>query len=103
MKAKLHVIDPRIPLSYSRAVDESFDEMLLGRKAITLLLEAFSGLALLVSLAGIYSVQAYDVARRKREVAIRVAVGATRRDIVEMVMRRGMKKPGSGFISVSAP
>src|SRR6266566_930042 len=63
----------------------------LSRRFIVLLLGAFAGLALVLAAVGIYSVLSYSVRRRVREIGIRMALGATHSDILQMVVADGMK------------
>ena len=98
LREKLRGIDPAIasfdtgPLA--TAVDTSFD----NRRALTLLLMAFAGVALFLSALGIYGVLAYDVSQRTHEIGIRGAIGATPRQLIEMILKQGLGKVGIGLV-----
>jgi len=98
MRRIVREIDPRLPLSYARPLDEALDEMLVGRKGITLLLLSFAGLAVFLSALGIYSLLAYDVQQRRREIGIRSAIGASQGSILKMILGQGSSKASLGLV-----
>lgn len=89
-------IDPRLPVTDVATLNTLVDAATARtRIAVTLLLSA-SGAALLLGAIGLYSVVAFAVAGRTREFAVRLAVGATGRSIVELVFREGLVILGAG-------
>jgi len=68
-----------------------------GRRFDTILLSGFAVIALLLAGMGIYAVVAHSVGQRTREVGIRVALGATGKDVVALVVREGMTAPVIGL------
>lgn len=97
MREKLRSIDPSIPLYLTGSLRENLDNMLSNRRGVMMLLGAFAGIALVLSAVGIYSMLAYDVAQRAKEIGIRGAIGATRGEIVALILRQGLVKAGIGL------
>jgi putative ABC transport system permease protein len=86
----IHEVDADIPVQNIRTMDDMISASISPERFTMLLLGAFAGLAVLLAVVGIYSVTSYSVSRRTNEMGIRVALGASRSDVLMLVMRHGM-------------
>jgi putative ABC transport system permease protein len=87
VKAAVARLDPRLPVYDMRPLDDYFARATSVRRFTAILGAAFSATALVLAAVGVYGVLAYAVARRRREIAIRLAVGARASAILALVVR----------------
>ncbi len=90
-------LDPDVPVEV-RSQDALIQASVAGRQFTMMLLGAFSALALLLAAVGIYGVVSYSVAQRKREMGVRLALGADPEDVVSLVVRNAMRMVLTGLI-----
>lgn len=91
-------MDPNQPIFLVQTMDEMLSASIGARRFAMLLISIFAGLALILSLVGIYGVIAYSVVQRTREIGIRVALGASKSDILKMMVQQGMIPVALGLI-----
>ena len=99
----IHEIDPGLPLANVSSLATLTDTAMAGERFSMLLVGSFGLLAVFLAAVGVYGVISYSVARRTREIGIRVALGAQRRNIFGMIIRHGLGLAGLGiFVGVIA-
>jgi putative ABC transport system permease protein len=90
VRREVHAVDPDQPVSNIATLDEQLDNGTQSRRVGMLLLVAFAALAFLLAVMGIYAVLAYFVTQRSAEIGVRLALGATPRAILGLVLKKGM-------------
>ena len=83
-------LDPDLPLYNVLPLSEVLDENLAPRRLLVMLLSSFAGIALLLAGLGVYGVMAYMITGRTREIGLRLALGASARDIARLVLRHAI-------------
>ena len=99
VRALASTVDPTLRLSEFQRVDRVTDVLLWIIKLWLRLTVLLTAVALLLSLAGIYAVMSFTVARRTREIGIRVAMGANARRVISSIFRRPLIQVTSGVIA----
>ena len=98
IRPMLETIDHDIPMNGARSMHDLVAASLGARRFYLVLLAAFAGVAMALSLAGIYGVIAYGVQQRRREIGIRLALGASRERVLAMVVTDGLRLPAVGAV-----
>jgi putative ABC transport system permease protein len=94
-------LDPSLPIANMKTMDEYVAKALARPRFVSSLIAAFGALALTLAVVGIYGVMSWSVAERRREFAIRVALGARGRVLAGMVVRRGLTMAAIGITAGS--
>jgi predicted permease len=90
-------LNPEAPVSEVKAMPEILSGAASAPRSITSLFAAFAALALILGVIGIYGVISFFVGQRTREIGIRIAMGAQRRDILKLVVREGLSLTLTGI------
>ena len=96
---EVRAVDPDLPVFAVRSMDEVIGYALAQRQYMMRLVVAFGAIATGLALLGIYGVMSYAVARRTREIGIRMAIGARQVDMSRMVLRRALALTITGAVA----
>jgi predicted permease len=102
IRRELRTIDPELPLARIRTLDQVISHAIAPRRLAAVLVSIFAGIALVLGTIGMYSVMSFHFAERKVEIAMRLALGAERRHIVRLVLRRSLGLVALGGLIGSA-
>jgi putative ABC transport system permease protein len=99
LRVAIHGVDAQQPISQIVAMSQVVSDSVATPRLYTALLAIFGGLALVLAAAGIFSVLSWTVNQRAHEIAIRVALGASSRNVIGTVMSRAMAEASVGAIA----
>jgi putative ABC transport system permease protein len=103
VEREIRSVDGMMTVAHVRTMDQMIAESLSRQNFNMLLLTVFAAIALLLAAIGIYGLMSYSVEQRMQEIGIRVALGATRGDVLKLMVLQGMKLAGIGiFLGLAA-
>jgi len=97
VKQQVWAVEPGLPVHWNNILETQMRERYPEPSIYASLLTVFSGFSLVLAVVGVYGVVAYSVARRTREFAVRISVGATPREVIALVVRQGCKAAAWGL------
>jgi predicted permease len=99
IRAEVRRAAPDLPIQSTVTMDAAVAASVAQPRFRMLLLGLFAAAATLIATCGLYGLMAYAVAQRRREIGVRVALGATRRDVLRLVLTRALRVVAVGLIA----
>jgi putative ABC transport system permease protein len=97
LRAAIAAIDPALPVGSAQPLEQVVSDSLRSRRFVLVLVAVFGGMALALAGIGLFGVMAYLVAQRTSELGVRLMLGARPRDVLELVVRDGMRLVAFGL------
>lgn len=99
LRAAVYDVDKDQPVGTIRPLESIMAETIAKQRFTFTLVLTFAAVAIVIALVGIYGVMAYTVAQRTNEIGIRMALGAQKRDVLQLVLRHGGKLIAAGLLA----
>jgi len=97
-RQEVKALDENLPVYDVRSLDDRIAQKRLNTGVFVALFSIFAAIALLLASVGLYAVVAHSVSQRTREIGLRMAVGGTARDIVQLVFAQGLRQVAIGLV-----